>query len=288
MTNSAHRPDAFSTWRFLFPGGRYFLFWAGTLAIYTIIVLWVDDHYFPKKQFMEMDAVTTTSVVMGTLLVFRTNSAYDRWWEARKLWGMLVNETRNLVIKTREYVRTTDEEKQAFGKLLAGFSISLRDHLRFQAIGTSVREHVPLKLARQIYSQLRTWQRQEQLSELDLLQMDAHARALMDVCGGCERIAKSPIAGSYKALLRAGLAGYFLGLPWLLVDTFEWYTLIIVLISCFFVIGLELLAEEVEQPFGTQPNDLPIDAICKTIGESIKQELEPPSGTADSLELTSG
>jgi putative membrane protein len=93
----------------------------------------------------------------------------------------------------------------------------------------------------------------------------------MDICGACERIQKTPIARTYKEMIWCGLGLYTLILPWLLVPTIDVWTLPIVFVSSYFIYTLELLAEEVEEPFGTNPNDLPLDTICKTIEDSVRQ-----------------
>jgi len=111
------------------------------------------------------------------------------------------------------------------------------------------------------------------------LQLDTHAKALMDICGACERIVKSPISASYKLLLWFRLILNIGCLPWLLAPVFHWLVPLIVLVSGYFLFGLEMLAEEVERPFDDLPNDLPLDAICLTINTSMIEILENEYGT---------
>jgi len=247
------------------PGGHRLAVAFLLVSLYSMAVVFIDNHFFPKRVFQEIAPALYGSVVMGVLLVFRTNSAYERWWEARKLWGQLVNDTRNLVIKMRELARSApDEQRHRFAQLMTEFPVSLKEHLRGGTPALS-----PIDLAGNIYHLLKEWLNGGVLTDITLGQLDLHARAMMDVCGACERIKKSPIAGSYKALLWMGMGLYFLFLPWVLVDVCEWWAVPIAFVSCYFLIGLELLAEEVEDPFGINPNDLPLENICLTIRESI-------------------
>lgn len=263
-------------WQYLGPGGRTFWFCMLAVLAYSVGVQYTDDHGFPAKKLLDADAALMSSVVMGVLLVFRTNSAYDRWWEARKIWGQLVNDIRNLAIKSSEYAAPEGEERNNFARLVASFPYALKDHLRSKRcddapynefVGES--NNIPIDLTRLIYKQLNTWREQNAIDGMQMLQIDRHARTLMDGLGASERILKSPIAGSYKFLIWVGLISYFLFLPWLLVPTLDNWSAFAVMASAYFVIALELLAEEVERPFGLGANDLPLDAICKTIEKSV-------------------
>lgn len=248
------------------------------ILAYSLAVQYTDDHGFPARKLLDADAALMSSVVMGVLLVFRTNSAYDRWWEARKIWGQLVNDLRNLAIKSYEYAMPDSEEGARYSRLVASFPFALKDHLRGEEVENAPyrefvgqADNVPLEIARLIYRQLHDWRKSNQLDGLELLQVDRHSRSLMDALGASERILKSPISGSYKFLIWVGLSSYFIFLPWLLVPTLDNWSVFAVLPSAYFVIALELLAEEVEQPFGYDANDLPLDTICQTIEKSVTE-----------------
>ncbi len=250
---------------------------------YTLAVQYFDDHGFPAKKFLEADAAVLTSVIMGILLAFRTNSAYDRWWEARKLWGNLVNDTRNLAVKSREYANLSESESAALGALIVGFAQGLKDHLRgrenLSLLPQSSKaekkdvSHLPLAISQLIYRNLHKWSQDGRITDTEMLQLDRHARSLMDICGGCERIRNSPISGSYKFILWLGMILYFAVLPWVLVPTIDNYTVYMVLVCGYFVSAFEFLAEEVEEPFGVQANDLPLEKICQTIENSVADVL---------------
>lgn len=268
---------------YLAPGGLRFWLILVAACAYSSGVVWIDDHGFPAKKIMEADSALSVSVIMGVLLVFRTNSAYDRWWEGRKLWGQLTNDLRNLSIKAKEFARLDHSECSQLAALLIGFANSMRDHLRGKIESNHIPEslcnrqtdkkHIPLAIAGIVVGKVRAWNRAGRLSDTDLLVLDSHVRALMDTCGGCERILKTPVSFSYKTLIWFGLILYFLVLPWILVPTCDEFTIHLVALSAYFTLGIEFLAEEVEEPFGTQANDLPLDSICQGIEASVQEAL---------------
>jgi len=264
-----------------FNPGRFFL-WKilASVAIYTSLVCWVDLHYFPTTRLTEINAIMSINAVFGLLLLFRNNTAYERWWEGRKLWGQLVNDSRNLAIKISSYVDTLDlAERAQIGNLIIGFAIALKNELRgisTIAPGRQLKNgcHAPSAIALELYRHLKSWRVLKRMDHWEQLQIDTHAKALMDICGGAERIQKSPIAGSYKMLLWFGLIINALAMPWCAAATFHWWSIPIMLLSSYFLFGLELLAEEIERPFDDLPNDLPLDTICETISNSVKDILQ--------------
>lgn len=267
-----------------FNPGR-FLLWKINFAVvtYTALVCLIDNHDIKGTKFVELNGAMLLSAVIGLLLIFRNSSAYERWWEARKLWGQLVNESRNLAIKTRCYADSLNElQRLEFAKLISGFAFALMEHLRCQRDpgllpSLSIPEknqHIPSAIAQEVYRKLKIWRKEGIIDQWEQLQLDLHAKTLMDICGSTERILKSPIAGSYKLLLWLGLILNVACLPWFLVPSFHWWSIPMMLISSYFIFGVELLAEEVERPFDPLPNDLPLEAICATIEQSVEESLE--------------
>lgn len=262
------------------PGGHYFWKLMAAVMSYASLILWFDDNYLPKKLILEAGGGMIISAIMGLLLAFRTNSAYDRWWEGRKLWGQLTNDTRNLCLKAEAFLSVDEYEQNKLHDLLIVFPYALKNHLR--GLGPDAEtlnivpevqfvQHVPLHIAQKIFALISGWKASNLVTGFELIVVDPHVRALMDVCGACERILKSPISGTYKQLLWIGLVGYLLLLPWLLVPTFDLWSLPLVFLTAYFIFALELLAEEVEEPFGSDINDLPLDALCQGMKKSIEQ-----------------
>jgi putative membrane protein len=267
------------------------------MTVYTIIVDIVELNY-PVGLFKEASAVGAYGgIVLGILLVFRTNSAYERWWEGRKLWGQLVNDSRNICMKVRSLVHITDAEKMQFGELIISFAYALKHHLRntkpsepLPGVGQldyTDAKHVPLYISKMVYDKLAEWQMRGSISEINMIVLDQHARALMDICGACERIKSSPIAVSYRAFMRQGIALNLLAWPWYLTQLFpvQW-TLAPMLIGAYFMIGIELIAEDIEEPFGKDGDDLPLDDICANIKNTVGSILlvEPEQKFTRSIE----
>ncbi len=219
-------------------------------------------------------------LILGTLLVFRTNTSYDRWWEGRKLWGQLINDSRNLAIKVQTCVSADPTEKRQLAQWLIDFAKALKGHLRGGLKLTDLPgfeqsnvqpppQHVPAYLAARIYGQFESWRQGDQLGGFELLFLDSHAAALMNICGACERIQKSPISQSYRWFIRQSIAIYLLTLPWGLMQNFGWWTVLAVGMMGYFMIGIEMIAEQIEDPFGFSEDDLMLDDLCETIQKSV-------------------
>lgn len=256
------------------------------MAVYTIFVDWFSSSNVPFLMPKEAgDAGAYGSVVLGLLLVFRTNSAYERWWEGRKLWGQLTNDSRNLSIKVRSMVNVTPAEKKRFGELVISFAYALKHHLRdtspsrplpgLKPTADRNPHHLPVHISEQIYDMMTSWIDRKIIDGQAFLALDVHARGLMDVCGGCERIRSSPIAVSYRAFMRQGIGLNMIAWPWYLTSKFTWWwSLPPILIGSYFLVGIELIAEDVEDPFGMDGDDLPLDSLCATIKSTVGKTLD--------------
>lgn len=217
-----------------------------------------------------------TALVLSPLLTFRNRESYDRWWEARRLWGQLINDSRNLMVKVKSLSAVSDADRVFVGRTLAEFAVALKLRLR----GTGGPTHRPMELSGELYRLVDSWRSAGQLNEMQLLWLDPHLRALMDVCGACERINNSPIPLSYRALLRHGLVLYLITLPWFLADQLEYWSVPAIGLLAYFLLGIELTAEDVENPFGTDGDDLALASYCETIRKSMEEVLATPIVTA--------
>jgi len=230
----------------------------------------------------------TLGVVLGILVVLRNTAANDRWWEARKLWGQLVNDSRNLALKARAHAAADAQEFRQLARLLTGFAQALRLQLRGVSGIRSVPgfesepadfPHGPGHLAGLVHRLLDHWNRQGKLRDTVWL-LDVHARGLMDVCGGCERIRNTPLAASYRALVRCGIGLYILVAPWAIAPDMSWWCLALLAVELGFLLGIELTAEAIEEPFGHDRDDLPLESYCRTIETfvfRVLQERQPPA-----------
>jgi putative membrane protein len=130
---------------------------------------------------------------------------------------------------------------------------------------------VPAYLSERIYDQLERWRQADQIGGFELLFLDQHAASLMNICGACERIQKSPISISYRWFIRQSIVIYLFTLPWGLMKDFELWTIPAMILLSYFMIGVEMIAEEIEDPFGDGEDDLRLDDMCKTIENSVNE-----------------
>ena len=254
------------------------------LFVYSILIVFLVKHV-PHFQGMEaIDITASSSIAIGLIYAFRINSAYDRWWEGRKLWGQLVNDLRNLCIKFDLYFDVSSEEKAEFGNLVSAFPFALKDHLRgirtdVSTLGVALPEsrksepHIPILMASLIIEFVQKKRMNTSHEFIDFLIIDKHLSAMMDVCGACERIKNTPISKWFSVSIWLWLTVYLTMLPWLLADELHNWTVLVVLFAGYFGVALELIAEEIQEPFGLDANDLRTDKYAETIAESVRQIL---------------
>jgi putative membrane protein len=223
---------------------------------------------------------TLVGTALGLLLVFRTNASYDRFWEGRKLWGGIVNETRNLGRSAgvflapepgllRELLHWTAAFPYAAAGVLRGGAPELgpsAEALPAERVArVRASQHVALAVARQASALLDAGRRQGLYGEVAQVSMDQNLQQLVDYLGGCERIHRTPLPFAYVVHLRRALVLYCFTLPFALVDGFGWLTVAATLLIAYVFFGIEEIGVEIEDPFGHDDNDLPLDRICQTI-----------------------
>lgn len=222
------------------------------------------------------------TAILGLLVSFRTKVAYDRWWEGRMLWGALVNNSRNLCLKVRELANPDADERAKFAALVIAFPVALMRHLRGPLLLNELDDfkedpampgHVPSHIAGRLMSAVVAWRKADRIDGHMQQVLDVNLNSLMDICGACERIRNTPLPGSYLSLLRHGLVLGFLFTPWAFVQIVGGWVVAAMAIGVYFVFGIELTAEAVEQPFGFDGDDLPLETYCETIRTSAKDIL---------------
>lgn len=199
-------------------------------------------------------------IILGLLLVFRTNTAYDRWWEGRRLWGQLLNVARALAHQLDAMLPADAPHRERYASLIGAFPAVLVAHLR-RPRGESG-AHVPNEVVRDLSRLVHGDVARGALPREATIALTPLLVALDDITGGCERIRNTPIPFSYSSYVKQFVLLYALVLPFGLVREFGYGTVIASMLVFFATMGLELLAGEVEEPFGTDPNDLPLDEIA--------------------------
>jgi putative membrane protein len=227
---------------------------------------------------------------MSLLLVFRTNSAYDRWWEGRKLWGSLVNNLRNLAIKLDTWLPPENlEDRIHFRKWAGLFPTALKNHLLKPATefaldeqahpeleGLAGSSHVPMKISQTLHDRLMQLQASQVITQYQLLMINAEMQSLMDICGACERIKNTPIPYSYSSFIKKFIVAYTFTLPFGFVFTLDLFAIPVVMFIFYVMASLELIAESIEDPFGTDSTDLPMDKLANAIREDVHRTIRLP------------
>jgi putative membrane protein len=213
------------------------------------------------------DVGVINAVLLGVLLAFRNKEAYDRWWEGRKLWGQLINDARNLAVKLDTFLMLTPEERQVAATLITEFARSLKRHLRGQG---EPGRHAPIEHVQALQRELRRLRSESRLGVYESLSLDAQVDSLLNICGACERIRNSPVPLSYRSLLRHGTILYLATAPWYLAGEYGFWSVGVVGLVAYFLLGTELTAESIENPFGLDGDDLALASYCDTIATSVE------------------
>lgn len=245
-----------------------------SIALFTEAVSYLNLNVLPGYLHTTTIVHSLLGFVISLLLVFRTNTAYDRWWEGRRFWGQLVNTSRNLALKLNAYLPGSHPRRPALAGTIARFAVVLKEHLRDQPwTAEGPISHGPNAVSADLFEQIETLRRRGDLSPWQALQLNGDLSALADICGGCERIKKTPIPYSYNLFIKKFIFAYIVAMPFVFTPEFGWWTALFSTFM-FYVLGsLEILAEEVENPFGTDANDLPTDDIAENIERNVREIL---------------
>jgi ion channel-forming bestrophin family protein len=264
--------------------------WCGAFGLFVSVLYFYNIPVFAKS----LGAVIP-SIVLGLLLVFRTNTAYERFWEGRKAWGNIVNNIRNLSRLIWVAIDETDPshrlEKEQALKLLVAFAVATKLHLRSQPASDRLADLVstlqfsklqtatnpPLEVIFWISDYLQAKHEQLQISLYQMNELQTLLNNLVDMLGACERILRTPMPLAYAIHLKQLLFLYCLLLPFQVVEELRWWTAPAIALVSFTLFGIEAIGVEIENPFGSDPNDLPLDKICDTVKRNVEDliRMEP-------------
>jgi len=270
------------------------------LFILSLAVVYLHGTIFSFKVPLNPAPFTLFGFVLALFLGFRNSASYDRFWEGRKLWGALLNITRSLTRQalTLGNSRPDDASLLEFVQLLSAFNYALKHQLR----GTDARSDLEKRLNEKhfklaadaqykyiiITKLLAEWvQKAKAEGRIDSIQQarfDENIDKLEDVAGGCERILSTPIPYSYSVLLHRTIYIYCFLLPFGLVDSLGWFTPFIVAFIAYTFVAFEAIADEIEEPFGMDTNDLALNNMCEMIDRTIFELIDikiQPSGSSD-------
>lgn len=253
------------------------------ISALSILIAYVEITFFPEAYFLKnLTAVySLLGFVISLLLVFRTNTAYDRWWEGRKAWGALVNDSRSLSSKLSA-LHLTVEEKISFTRLIPLFVYATKQHLRNQDLkeeasaqldlnDLELSGHQPLRVVQILRAEVEQLYQKGTVQHMQWFAINNDLDALIDSLGICERIKNTPIPFSYSLFIKKFIFIYVITMPLAFVPLFGYLSVFISTFVFYALVSMELLAEEIEDPFGIDENDLPTDQLCLTIQDNVQQ-----------------
>jgi ion channel-forming bestrophin family protein len=261
------------------------------MALYSVLVAYLELNYLRLEEKSPLRNLNQVHALLGfalsLLLVFRTNTAYDRWWEGRKLWGALVNNSRNLAIKLQVLLPEEDTTTRNFFKrTIPMYAKVLRKHLQAENTRLALDEkehpeykqldehkHGPNQVARMMTERVVTLNKQGIITGEQLLFLNGEIASFTDICGACERIKNTPIPYSYSAFIKKFIFIYVMLLPFGYVFLLGYWIVPIVSLVFYVLASLEVIAEEIEDPFGTDSNDLPMEKIAQNIQKHVGEIL---------------
>ena len=268
------------------------------VAVYSGLVAYVELHSFFSPETKEQTkSISTIFSILGftlsLMLAFRTNSAYDRWWEGRKLWGDLTNSTRGVTAHINAILDKNDlVNRRIIGAHIACFAYALRFHLKDESTDREILEneldehyllnyrelfssapHQPMIIFKSLIDHIHQLNKKGLITPEQLYLLKPELNKLIEVCGACERIKSTPIPFSYAAFLKKFIFFYVMLFPLIYGMHMSFYIIPVTVFILYVLSSIELIAEEIEDPFSDSPNDLPTFKLAKGIALGAKNML---------------
>ncbi len=270
---------------------RMLLIYNAYLVVYALFIVLFDIYILPQTTF-KIDPLffSFLGFILSFVLVFRLNSSYDKWWEGRKSWGNLVNLSRQLATHLHALIPIDDlKTRQAFATQIANFSMALQAHLRDERITQEDLEifehptyfseltfspHIPEFVAKNLSQNLEIQFSIGNFPPQDRTVLKPVLGQMLDVLGVCERIKNTPIPFSHSSFIKMFVLTYLFVLPFGLVASAGYFVLPMMFLVGYALLGIEIICEEVEDPFGREANDLPLIHLSNIIKNSVFHILE--------------
>jgi putative membrane protein len=285
----------------------------GVLAAATVAFCELVDHFFGLHLGVKVAPFAPAGAILGLLLVLRTNAGYDRWWEARKLWGGIVNQSRNLALTTLAYGPPDSAWRVKFIRWAAAFPHVVRRSLRGErefpeierligadeAARLAKAGHMPDHAAREIANMLRMAQAAG-MNAWGFYEAERQRGLLIDHVGGCERILRTPLARATAIQVRRFILLFLATLPFALITDLEgslgtvnvfgieWnadlaLVPLFIMLLAYPLVSLDRIGMELQNPFDRNRLDhLPLDRICMTIEGNLMELLNAYSAPGES------
>jgi putative membrane protein len=242
-------------------------------GLYAAGAVWIERRNREFDLPLGPEILSMLGIILGLVLVFRTNTSYDRWWEGRKAWGQLVNISRSLARQLDAMLgqrEDTRPRRERYVALLTRYPVALMEHLRATH---PLERHVPNELLSEMVRDVHADIAADRLPREAIKSLTPLLTAFDDVCGACERIRRTPIPYAYGAYVKMFILLYALVIPFALAERFGYGAVFAEMFIFFSCMGLELIANEVAEPFGTTRNDLPLEGLSATIARDVRAAL---------------
>jgi putative membrane protein len=251
----------------------------GILTAFCLVLCGLDHALgnWGKPRLLELDPLghSVLGLALSLVIVFRTNNSNARFWEARTLWGWIVNNARTLVRMGAVFAGPADE----LARLVSAYVLAIKQNLRDDSDLSAVRPLVsgylydelrkagnpPTLLSRAMSEWVRRRQQEGRLDSMAAMSVDRVITDLVAAQGGCERIHRTPLPFVYASLIKLLILVYLATLPFVLVAKMGYAAPLVVAVVALAMLGIEEAGVEIEDPFGLGPNQLPLDQICANI-----------------------
>lgn len=260
----------------------------GLIVLFSLAVSWLAAVYHPfGGSALSIAPFSLFGLVLSIFLSFRNNACHDRWWEARKLWGQLIVESRMLARQCAALLPGDAALRRRIVYLAIGFAASLAAKLRGRDTAAAARpwldeadatrlgerRNVPDQLLGMMADILARERREGRIDSYLYGLLEARLAAMTAIQAGCERIAATPLPFAYTLLLHRGAWIFCVMLPFGLAGTLGWWTPLVSAVLAYAFFGLDQLGDELEEPFGLDQNDLPLDALVRGIEIDLRDAL---------------
>lgn len=273
---------------------RVFVF--GVIASVICVIVWLIETWLGWQFTLTVTPHELGGAVLGVLLVLRTNSGYERWWEARKLWGGIVDRSRNLTISALCYGPKDSTWRSNFVHWIAAYPHVVYLTLRGEApsphvtrlVGSenaaslATADHMPSFVSMQLGEMLEQANEEAKIDRMAFMQVDRERVLLIDNFGGCERILNTPLPKAYSLKIRQFILLYLVTLPFALLHRMqaEWLVPLIVMAIAYPIVSLDQLGVELENPFWkSRLSHLPLESIAATIERNVLALLKEKEST---------
>lgn len=271
------------------------------LLLFSFSVVYFKPYLIQYDLHINPAIFTLFGIALAIFLGFRNSVSYDRFWEGRKLWGALLNDTRSLARQSITLINDPDynDKRENFINLLTAFVYSLKHQLRetnpdqdlnrllSKELVEQLKEvqYKPIIILRELGLWVKNAKSENKIDSVTQLAFEDNLNKLFDIVGGCERIASTPIPYTYSVLLHRTVYIYCFLLSFGFVETMGWITPFIIVFIAYTFVALEAIADELENPFGLQPNDLALDAMSQMIENTLQEingkKVTPVNKTSD-------